>query len=122
MTKEHLGVVIALKIPLFVVVTKIDMVPENVLQQTKKQLTRVLKSPAAGKKMPLTIRTQEDLKAVHDNPSQAKKIVPVFYISNVTGEGIDLLTDHLAKLRSQSWEDAADNPTEFDLDQTFSVP
>lgn len=37
-------------------VTKIDMCPENVLARTKNQVTRILKSPAAGKKLPLTIR------------------------------------------------------------------
>lgn len=32
MTKEHLGLALALNVPVFVVVTKIDMCPANVLQ------------------------------------------------------------------------------------------
>ena len=32
MTKEHLGLALALSVPVFVVVTKIDMCPQNVLQ------------------------------------------------------------------------------------------
>ena len=32
MTKEHLGLALALAVPVFVVVTKIDMCPPNVLQ------------------------------------------------------------------------------------------
>ena len=32
MTKEHLGLALALSVPVFVVVTKIDMCPPNVLQ------------------------------------------------------------------------------------------
>ena len=30
MTKEHIGIAISLKIPIFVVVTKIDVAPESV--------------------------------------------------------------------------------------------
>lgn len=32
MTKEHLGLALALNVPVFVVVTKIDMCPSNILQ------------------------------------------------------------------------------------------
>ena len=35
MTKEHLGLALALNVPVFVVVTKIDMCPENVLKGKK---------------------------------------------------------------------------------------
>ncbi len=36
MAKEHLGLALALNVPVFVVVTKIDMCPANVLQDTLK--------------------------------------------------------------------------------------
>lgn len=35
MTKEHLGLALALNVPVFVVVTKIDMCPANILQGTE---------------------------------------------------------------------------------------
>ena len=34
MTKEHLGITLALKIPLFIVITKIDIAPKNVYEDT----------------------------------------------------------------------------------------
>ena len=34
MTKEHLGIVLALEIPFFVVITKTDMVEPSMLKQT----------------------------------------------------------------------------------------
>ena len=34
MTKEHLGITWALKIPFFIVVTKIDICPDNVFDET----------------------------------------------------------------------------------------
>ena len=30
MTKEHIGISMALKLPMFVVVTKVDLAPENI--------------------------------------------------------------------------------------------
>jgi GTPase len=34
MCKEHLGVALALKVPVFFVVTKVDIAPEHVLKNT----------------------------------------------------------------------------------------
>lgn len=45
MTKEHLGIALALSLPIIIAVTKIDMCPAHVLQNTLTQLTRVLQSP-----------------------------------------------------------------------------
>jgi GTPase len=44
MTKEHLGITLALKIPFFVVLTKLDLCPETVLKETKNTLQKILKS------------------------------------------------------------------------------
>lgn len=45
MTKEHLGISLALKVPIFIVITKIDIAPENVYEETKSTLIKILKSP-----------------------------------------------------------------------------
>ena len=60
MTKEHLGVALALSIPIIVVITKIDMTPPDVLKENVKQLFRILKSPAANK-IPVIVRSEADL-------------------------------------------------------------
>lgn len=49
MTKEHLGITIALKIPLFVVITKVDIAPKAVHDQTIETLVKILKSPNVNK-------------------------------------------------------------------------
>jgi GTPase len=49
MTKEHLGLALALNVPVFVVITKIDMCPPNVFQETVKILQKILKSPGCRK-------------------------------------------------------------------------
>ena len=60
MTKEHLGLALALSVPVFVVITKIDMCPPNVLQENLKLLVRILKSPGC-RKVPVTVKTPDDV-------------------------------------------------------------
>ena len=55
MTKEHLGLSLALGVPVLVVITKIDMCPANVLENTVKQLTKILKS-AGCRKIPMFVK------------------------------------------------------------------
>ena len=57
---EHLGLALALSVPVFVVVTKIDMCPANVLQDTMKLLLRVLKSPGC-RKIPVLVQNNDDV-------------------------------------------------------------
>jgi elongation factor 1-alpha len=45
MTKEHLGISLALKVPIFIVITKIDIAPASVYEETKTTLIKILKSP-----------------------------------------------------------------------------
>ena len=60
MTKEHLGLALALNVPVFVVVTKIDMCPANVLQETLKLLVRILRSQGC-RKYPVMVKSKDDV-------------------------------------------------------------
>lgn len=77
MTREHLGVAMALQIPLLVVVTKIDICPPNVLKHTLSTLFRLLKSQQGGK-MPVLMRAESDISLclgggnLSSNPGKAK--------------------------------------------------
>lgn len=44
MTKEHLALALALQVPVFVIITKVDMCPTNILEETIKQVTKILRS------------------------------------------------------------------------------
>ena len=44
MTKEHLGISLALKVPIFIVITKVDICPPNIYEETKDTLVKILKS------------------------------------------------------------------------------
>lgn len=128
MAKEHLGLALALSVPVFVVVTKIDMCPENVLETTMKTLKKILRSPAC-RKLPLDIHDENDVVMAAHNFS-GERICPIFKVSNVTGLNLDLLKKFLNILTSRSCSlKNVGNPkdheieakTEVLLDDTFSV-
>uniref|UniRef100_A0A069DZE2 GTP-binding protein 1 n=1 Tax=Panstrongylus megistus TaxID=65343 RepID=A0A069DZE2_9HEMI len=119
MTKEHLGLALALSVPVFVVVTKIDMCPPNVLQDTLRLLSRVLKSPGC-RKVPLMVRTKDEV-VVSATNFVSERLCPIFQVSNVNGENLDLLKMFLNLLTTRmTCHDS--EPAEFQIDDTYSVP
>lgn len=119
MTKEHLGLALALNVPVFVVVTKIDMCPPNVLQDTMKLLSRILKSPGC-RKIPVIVQNSDDV-VVSATNFVSERVCPIFQISNVTGENLDLLKMFLNLLSIRA-HFRKDEPSEFQIDDTYSVP
>ncbi|XP_038249237.1 GTP-binding protein 1 isoform X1 [Dermochelys coriacea] len=119
MTKEHLGLALALNVPVFVVVTKIDMCPANILQETLKLLQRLLKSPGC-RKIPVLVQSKDDVIVTASNFS-SERMCPIFQISNVTGENLELLKMFL-NLLSPRTSYREEEPAEFQIDDTYSVP
>lgn len=119
MSKEHLGIALALNVPVMVVITKIDICPPHILEQTITQITRILKSPGA-RKIPIFIKNHEEcINTAIQFVSQ--RICPIFQVSNVTGESLDLVRAFLNILPHHGHYDA-DAPFEFCVNDTFSVP
>lgn len=119
MTKEHLGLALALNVPVFVVVTKVDMCPANVLQDTLRLLLKVLKSPGC-RKTPLLVRTKDDVVLSATN-FVSERLCPIFQVSNVSGLNLDLLKTFM-NLLSARMTPGADEPAEFSIDDSYSVP
>ncbi|CZR65022.1 probable GTP-binding protein 1; G-protein 1 [Phialocephala subalpina] len=119
MSKEHLGIALALNVPVMVVITKIDICPPQILEQTIQQITRILKSPGA-RKIPIFIKNKEEcINTATQFVSQ--RICPIFQVSNVTGESLDLVRAFLNILPHHGHYDAQ-APFEFHVNDTFSVP
>ncbi|XP_071869395.1 GTP-binding protein 1 [Bombus fervidus] len=119
MTKEHLGLALALSVPVFVVVTKIDMCPPNILQENLRLLIRILKSPGC-RKVPVTVKTPDDV-VVSATNFVSERLCPIFQVSNVTGENLNLLKMFLNLLTARMISHE-DEPAEFQIDDTYSVP
>ncbi|XP_058795874.1 GTP-binding protein 1 isoform X2 [Phymastichus coffea] len=120
MTKEHLGLALALSVPVFVVVTKIDMCPPNVLQENLRLLIRILKSPGC-RKVPVTVKTPDDVVVSATNFVSESRLCPIFQVSNVSGENLDLLKMFLNLLTARITSHDSE-PAEFQIDDTYSVP
>ncbi|CAH8861406.1 unnamed protein product [Trichobilharzia szidati] len=118
MAKEHLGLALALCVPVFVVVTKIDMCPPNVLHETMNLLFRILKSPGC-RKIPALISSTDDVICCATNFT-SERMCPIFPVSNVNGTNLDLLKLFLNLLPSRS-EPRLNEPAHFQVDEIFSV-
>ncbi|PXF42328.1 GTP-binding protein 1 [Gracilariopsis chorda] len=122
MTKEHLAITLALKVPVYIVVTKIDLAPEQIYNHTLTTLQRILKSPSAGRKLPVLVKSMDEVTLAAQNIVN-DRVVPIFSISNVTGEGLHLLRSFLNLVPSRrNWRQHMGEPAEFAIDETFVVP
>ncbi|XP_015607433.1 GTP-binding protein 1 [Cephus cinctus] len=119
MTKEHLGLALALSVPVFVVVTKIDMCPPNVLQENLRLLVRILKSPGC-RKVPVMVKNSDDV-VISATNFVSERLCPIFQVSNVSGDNLHLLKMFLNLLTARMTSHD-DEPAEFQIDDTYSVP
>ncbi|XP_053375887.1 GTP-binding protein 2-like [Mercenaria mercenaria] len=121
-TKEHLGFALALKVPVFVVVTKIDMCRKFLIEKTVSQLEKILKSPGC-KKIPVRVETEDDAITAAQN-FDSEKIVPIFRVSSVTGANLDLLFKFLNVIPplNKERDKLVQGPTEYQVDEVFNVP
>ncbi|KAG2416399.1 GTP-binding protein [Aspergillus terreus] len=119
MSKEHLGIALALNVPVMVIVTKIDICPPQILQETISQLTKILKSPGA-RKIPIFVK---DMEETINTATQfvSQRICPIFQVSNVTGENLDLVRTFLNVLPHRGQYNV-EAPFELLINDTFSVP
>ena len=123
MTKEHLGIALALKIPIFIIITKIDIAPEEIYKQTMENLMKILKSGAA-QKMPIVVKDTDDTNIFADN-LVCDRICPIFVISSVKGSGISQLRSFISKLASRNQQvkmfRSSTDKVEFNIDSVFNV-
>jgi len=105
------------------------MTPENVLEETKKQVMKILKSPGC-RKTPVFVKNLETAVEIsqaftrekyckHIAPSilthgSLRRICPIFMLSNVTGEGLDLVRITLLHIFCMT-----DQPYHVDQFRTF---
>ena len=95
MTQEHIFLCMTLKIPFAVVITKVDVCEnrQNVLENTVLTINKLLKMPGL-RRIPYKINNEDDViicaKNVH-----AESVVPIFHVSNVTGDGIKYMKNFL---------------------------
>lgn len=117
MTKEHLMLALSFDIPFIIAITKIDLYPQDIIDATFTQVCKLIKS---SKKRAWVIHDQDDLIVPLKQPYG--QIVPVFMISNVTGQGLPLFKDYLYRLpRRIDYSMYYDKPFEIAVLEGFLV-
>jgi len=84
-TKEHLGIMLAMDLPVIVVITKCDLAGD--LKELQREIARLL---AVVGRVPKFIDSLKDLEQL-GSFWQTGALVPVLAVSAVTGEGLELL-------------------------------
>ncbi|XP_063061374.1 GTP-binding protein 2-like [Engraulis encrasicolus] len=126
-TREHLGLAMALKVPIFVVVSKVDVCVcgRGALERTLRQLTRLLKQPGCSR-LPLLVANGDDAVSAAQHFTHSSSVTPIFTVSSVSGENLDLLKIFLNVLpplsNSKEQEELMQQLTEFQVDEIYSVP
>lgn len=122
MSREHLGIALALGVPVLVCITKVDMTPPHILEATIKQLVKILRSPGS-RKTPAFIHTHDQMVDVALRINGVDRICPIFQVSNVTGQSMGLLRSFLNLLpMAPAAKFRVDAPLEFQISDVFSVP
>eukprot|EP01062_Namystynia_karyoxenos_P006212 TRINITY_DN1216_c0_g1_i1.p1 TRINITY_DN1216_c0_g1~~TRINITY_DN1216_c0_g1_i1.p1 ORF type:complete len:803 (+),score=239.58 TRINITY_DN1216_c0_g1_i1:154-2562(+) len=120
MTKEHLGLCLALRIPFFIVITRIDATPANVMQATLDSVLKMLKLPSV-RKLPYLVKRREDVFICAKN-IKADRVAPIFQVSNVAGTNIHELLCFLNLIPvRRDWSQLTQMPREMVIDSTFYV-
>uniref|UniRef100_A0A7N6ADM5 Tr-type G domain-containing protein n=1 Tax=Anabas testudineus TaxID=64144 RepID=A0A7N6ADM5_ANATE len=124
-TREHLGLAMALKVPIFIVVSKVDLCSRGTVERTVRQLERVLKQPGCNK-VPMVVSNPDDAVTAAQQFTQSTCVTPIFTLSSVSGESLNLLKVFLNILpplsNSKEQEELMQQLTEFQVDEIYSVP
>ncbi len=115
-TKEHLGIIMAMEIPVILVITKTDLVDDEKIKEVKNKVFELLKLVG---RIPYTVKTNENAEFVAKNMNQ--HLVPVLNVSSLTGEGLELLDDLFLNLPVTDEDKNKENPFMMYIDKVYSV-
>ena len=112
-----------------VVVSKIDICPKNILDNTINDLVKFINSSKGGKEKINLITTDNDNDNDNDNKINYEtlfnniNIVNVIQISNKTGYNIDILKKIINSFKlKNTYEDRIDKEAKFSIEEIYQVP
>lgn len=119
MGKEHLAVAAVLRYPIFIVITKIDKFPQERVREIVSDIKNVLRIPGINR-LVMEMEDEDDiLNAIIG--LQTGRVVPIFKVSNVTGEGLDLLKKFLYMLPPRRKHITQENEPLAYIDEIYNV-
>jgi len=115
-TKEHLGIILAMDLPVLVVITKTDLVTSGRVKEVQSEIFELLKLVG---RIPYSIRNFQDAQFVAENMN--KHLVPFIKASPVTGEGLEILDQLFYHLKIPSLHNESLKPFLVYIDKIYSV-
>jgi elongation factor 1-alpha len=99
-TKEHLGILLAMELPVIIAITKTDMVDERRVKEVLEQIAHMLRGVG---RIPYHISKKEDAERAAKLLSEKNIVVPVIETSSVTLKGYDILEEVLYRLPKRGY-------------------
>ncbi len=127
LTREHIGLMLCIKIPFMIIITKIDMAPESIYNELQDTLRKLLQRNASSKSLLFIgnskMEDMNDITGSYINTIKNPDIIPVITISNKNGYNINNLHKIIYNIpQRDKFINQPSNGTIVYLDANFSVP
>jgi elongation factor 1-alpha len=114
-TREHLGILLAMELPVIIAITKIDLATPEQLKKTEAGIHSVLKLVG---RVPYRLKTGQDVDTITAMVPEGI-VVPLIYTSSVTREGYDTLERLIFSLPKRNL--LSEEPFEMYIDRIYQV-
>jgi small GTP-binding protein len=121
MTREHIGLVLSLKIPIIIIYTKLDIAPPNIIKDNLNKINDFFHRKT--KKNVVIMKDDNNYTTILNNFKAFNfKKIPLFPISNVNGNGIESMKSFINNLRVLvNYQDRYNKPPNFIIDRKYVV-
>ncbi len=114
-SREHMILMGNQELPMFIVISRIDAAKENELEFTRLLVKETLRDIG---KIPIPISDEADIETITKELVH-KTIVPIFEVSTVSGEGLELLTKFISKLKPTIESGISEKPALAYVDKVY---
>ena len=126
MTLEHLTLCLSLNIPTIIVITKIDIAPKNVYDNTLRVIRDTIKKKTRDMRKTVIIDNMDvyktNIEEEYYNSGEYNKVIPIISVSNVSGKNVDLLKNIIKAIPIyNNYEYLKDSPSDFIIESTYMV-
>ena len=125
MTREHLGIVLGMNIPFFIVLTKLDISPKNVTERTIKDLETLFIRFSKNKKLKIDkkiLLVDEKTDVTPCFTTDYNSIVPIFPVSSVNGVGIKKVRNFIMNLQPLTdFSQFKDENVNYIIESVYSI-
>ncbi len=123
LTKEHIGLMICIKIPFMIIITKIDMAPDNIYKELQDTLKKLLHRNASNKTLYYIDNNSDETTNNYISMIKNPDIIPVITVSNKNGFNINNLHKIIYSIPPRDkFANQPSNGTLIYIDGRFTVP